>query len=305
VALFKDVSSDSINDKIIIITGANRGIGFELARRLSRNGATVIIGCRNEIRGQEAQDKIGGNCKYINIDLTRFQSIKNFCKVVESNYPRVDVLVNNAGVMCPPFTRTYEGLELTFGVNVIGYFLLTNYLIPLMKNVKASRVVNISSIANYRVKKIEWEKINSQSEYKRMESYSLSNLFRIMFTIELEERLRQNRYETTAVSCHPGVVLTDLFRFLPQIARNSILSKLINKLFLHETDKAILPIMEAITSPKIIGGDFIGFDSKHQFKGIPKIVDANPLAYEPQLRDRLWELSAQITGLDRRYPENH
>ena len=254
MGLFKDVSSDSIKDKIIIITGANRGIGFELVRQLSQNGATVIIGCRNELRGQEAQDKIGGNCKYVNIDLTRFQSIENFCKVMQSNYPRIDVLVNNAGVMCPPFTRTYEGLELTFGVNVIGYFLLTNNLIPLMKNVKASRVVNVSSIANYQVKKIDWEKINSQSNYKRMDSYSLSNLFRIMFTIELERRLRQIGYETAAVSCHPGVVFTDLFRFLPRVARNSILFKLINKLFLHEPAQAILPIMAAITSPKVMGG---------------------------------------------------
>ena len=298
MAHFSDIPSNSIDDKIVIITGANRGIGFELARTLSQNGATVIIGCRNKVLGQEAQNKIGGHCKYLHLDLTKFQSITNFCEIVGSNYPRVDVLVNNAGVMCPPFTRTSEGLELTFAVNVIGYFLLANNLIPLMKSVKSSRIVNISSIANYRVRTIDWENINSKSTYKGIDSYSLSNLFRIMFTIELEQRLRGDGYETTAVCCHPGVILTDLFRFLPWVTKIPFLTKLINKLFLHEASQAILPIMEAITDPTVLGGNFIGFDSNRQFKGKPKVVDANPLAYDPLLRDQLWNLSVSVTGSD-------
>lgn len=167
-----------------------------------------------------------------------------------------------------------------------------------MRSVKSSRVVNVSSIANYRVRTIDWENINSESTYKGINSYSLSNLFRIMLTIELEQRLRRNKYETTAVCCHPGVILTDLFRFLPWVTKNPLFPKLINKLFLHEASQGILPIMEAITGSNLLGGKFIGFNSKRQYKGVPKVVDPNPLAYDPLLRNRLWSLCANLSKSD-------
>lgn len=298
MTLSHTLNPNSIKDKIVIVTGANRGIGFELAQSLSSQGANLIIACRSEENGLEAQNKLGGNCKYLNLDLTSFRSIESFCKSVASNYPKVDVLVNNAGVMCLPFTKTSEGLELTFGVNYIGYYLLTNKLMPLIKHVKNSRVVNISSIAHYRVKTIDWENLNSQKKYNKMDSYNLSNLFRIMLTLELEKKFRQNAYETIAISCHPGVVFTDLFKFFPLITKSPILVRFINKVLLQTPGEAILPIIMAIMSSEVDGGDFVGFDSKNQFKGNPIIVTPNQLVYDELLRNKLWEISVEITGMD-------
>ena len=168
----------SISNKVVIVTGANSGIGFEIAKTLSSKGAKVIIACRDESKGLETQKKINGNSEYVNLDLRSFASIEHFSQSVKTKHPKVDVLINNAGVMFPPFTKTNEQLELTFGVNYIGYYLLTNKMMPLLREVRGSRVVNMSSIAQYRVKNIDWANINSQIYYNKIKAYALSNLFR-------------------------------------------------------------------------------------------------------------------------------
>ena len=147
VAHFSDIPSNSIDDKIVIITGANRGIGFELARTLSQNGATVIIGCRNKVLGQEAQNKIGGHCKYLHLDLTKFQSIINFCEIVGSNYPRVDVLVNNAGVWPGGLLTELpdETWDLALDVNLTAPFVLMRALAPAMAEAGGGAIVNVAS----------------------------------------------------------------------------------------------------------------------------------------------------------------
>ena len=202
----------SLNGKVVIVTGANSGIGFELAKTFSSEGSSVIIACRDTNKGLATQKIINGTCEYIHLNLSSFNSIESFVETIKRKYSKVDVLINNAGVMFPPFTKTHEKLELTFGVNYIGYYFLTNRLMPILRNAKGSRVVNMSSIAHYRVKAIDWDNINSTLHYSKIESYALSNLFRVMFTLELERKLRQKSYETIAVSCHPGVTFTNLFR---------------------------------------------------------------------------------------------
>lgn len=290
--------ANSISNKVVVVTGANSGIGFEIAKTIASQGAKVIIACRDESKGFATQEQISGNAEYINLDLRSFASIEHFSESVAARYPRVDILINNAGVMWPPFTKTSEQLELTFGVNYMGYYLLTNKMMPLLKDVRGSRVVNMSSIAHYKVNNINWDNINSQRYYNKYEAYDLSNLFRVMFALELEEKLRQKQYETIAVSCHPGVTLTNISRFMPKILRNSVFTRIMNTLVFHVPCKAAMPAVMAATSSTINGGEFVGLDTNKQHRGNPKVVRPNQLAHDKSLREILWCKSVEITGVD-------
>jgi len=298
VRRFKLEEVESIRDRVVIVTGCNSGVGFEIANVLSQNKARVIIACRDEAEGLGTQTRLGGDAEYINLDLSLPESIDRFVDSVKLKYQRVDVLINNAGVMIPPFTRTSQGLELTFGVNYIGYFLLTNKLMPLMKRVKGSRVVNMSSISQYSVKNIDWANINSQVEYRSYEAYALSNLFRMMFTIELENRLRTRKYETICVACHPGVTITKIIRHIPRIFGIPLIATVLNNSIFQTPYKGAMSALMAATSSEVKGGDFIGLNTKRQIRGVPQIVEPNQLVFDKNLREMLWNRSLEITGVD-------
>ena len=288
----------SVQGKIIIVTGANSGIGLAIAKILSSKDAKVILACRNESKGLETQRLIGGDSTYVSLDLACFSSICRFAEYIKATYPKIDILINNAGVMFPPFSKTNDDLELTFGVNYMGYYFLTNKLISVMKNVEDSRVVNMSSVSHYNISQINWNNINSELYYNKIEVYKLSNLFRIMFTIELEKKLRERRYETISVACHPGVTLTNISRFMPKLFSNSILATVLNRWVFHSPADAAMPAIMATAHTGIEGGQFVGLDTNKQFKGKPKIVLANELVYNKWLREKLWKESVKITGLD-------
>ena len=288
----------SLKGRTIIVTGSNSGIGFETAKVLASKGAQVILACRNHQKGIEAKKRIVGLVEYINLDLTNFNNIKKFCQAIHQKYEKVDILVNNAGVMFPPFTKTKENLELTFATNYIGYYFLSLQLLPMMKEVQGSRIVNVSSIAQYRINDINWESLNSKKLYRKQEIYALSNLFRIMFTLDLEAKLREKKLKTVAISCHPGVALTNLTRHLPKFIVNSSLTKIVFNLFFQSPYEAAKPLLMACTEKNIQGGDFIGLDTRNQFKGNPTVVDPNPLVFNEKLRKILWKKAVDITGID-------
>lgn len=298
MAVFDLNELDAIKGKVVIVTGSNSGIGFEIAKILSSKHAKVIIACRNEEKGLKAQELIDGNSQYINLDLGSFRSVYQFVETVSIKYPAVDVLINNAGVMGPPFSVTENKLELTFGVNYIGYYLLTNMIMPIMKAVEGSRVINMSSIAQYQIKEIDWKNINSRLKYSKHEAYALSNLFRMMFTIELEEKLRIKNYRTIALSCHPGVTMTNLTRYMPRIVRNSLITKLLNYAVFQTPFQGAMTALMAATSNNVKGGDFVGLNTRRQIKGKPQVVQPNELVFDRSLREQLWDLSVEITGVD-------
>jgi len=298
MAVFDINQLGSIEGKVAIVTGSNSGIGFEIARILSSLGARVILACRSEVRGLNAQRLINGDSEYYHLDLASFRSIEKFSEEMKSNFTEVDLLINNAGVLFPPFGRTQDGIELTFGVNCIAYFYLSIRLVPLMESVRGSRIINMSSVSQYRVKEIDWESINSQKNYHGVRAYYLSNLFRTMYAIEMDRKLRDKNVETLSLSCHPGVSFTNLYTNLPKILNNSILSNILNHTFFQTPYKSAMPAIMAALCPKIKGGDFVGLDTKLQFRGNPKIVQPNQLALEKDLREKLWNLSVELTGED-------
>ena len=140
--------------------------------------------------------------------------------------------------------------------------------------------------------------LNSEKKYNRVKSYALSNLFRTMYSIELEDRLRAKNYQTISLSCHPGVTLTNLYKNLPKILNNSFLAKVMNNTVYQTPYKSAMPAIMAAFSCEVRGGDFVGLDSRFQFRGKPKIVQPNILAFEKDLRERLWKISAEITSAD-------
>ncbi|MBM31482.1 MAG: short-chain dehydrogenase [Chloroflexi bacterium] len=287
----------NLENKIVIVTGSNCGIGFEAAKIFANQGAKVVLACRDDERGRNAEELIGNGSKYINLDLTSFKNINNFSKIIKSEFGSIDILLNNAGVMFPPFTKTDEGLELTFAINYIGYFYLTLKLLDLIKNVKNSRIVNVSSIAHYSAKEINFENLNSEQNYDKASTYNLVNLLRVMFTMELEKKLREKEMETIAVACHPGVAKTNLTRHLPGFLKKGFLLNIVFSTFFMSAYEGALPLVIAAAGTNVKGGDFVGIDSKRQMKGSPKITKPNDLVFDDNLRIKLWNNTQEITGL--------
>ena len=204
-----------LDGKTVVITGGNTGIGKETAIDLAKRGAKVIIGCRNKEKSQAALADIkresGSDLVYLKmLDLASFSSIKAFADEIIRSETRLDILINNAGIMMCPFTKTKEGFESQFGVNHLGHFLLTNLLLDLIKKSSPSRIINVSSKAHSYVPSINFETLHDEESYSRITSYGISKLANVLFTRELHKRLTGTGVST--FSLHPGVVNTELTR---------------------------------------------------------------------------------------------
>ena len=284
------------SNKTVIITGSNSGIGFELAKKLISENYFVILGCRNKKKGLDAEKRLGIKSKFIEIDLSNYESIDTFSRQIRNESLSINYLVNNAGVMFHPNYFLNNGINVTFFINYIGYYYLSLKLIDLLEKNNNSKIINISSISSYSVKSLDWNffnpnKTQSNLKYKR-ELYSYTNLFRLMFSIELSNKLRQRGFKTKSIACHPGVVKSSLGRYV-------WISKLIYSLpILPPTIIGIKPIYESITNQHLNGGEFIGFDTKNQWKGNPVIVDPNPICNDGELRNLLWEKTQELTGIN-------
>lgn len=205
-----------LDGKVVIITGANTGIGFETAIDLAKRGAKVYLACRNSRRGMEAQievDHYSGqrNSHFRELDLASMKSIRKFAEDFMKEESRLDILINNAGVMACPKMLTEDGFEMQIGTNHMGHFLLTNLLLDLLKKSAPSRIVNVSSMA-HNIGKIQKDDLNSEKDYKPITAYAQSKLANVMFTRSLAKRLEGT--DVTAYSLHPGVVKTQLSRHL-------------------------------------------------------------------------------------------
>ena len=284
------------SNKTVIITGSNSGIGFELAKKLISENYFVILACRNRKKGLDAEKRLGIRSKFIEIDLSNYESIDTFSRQIRNKKLSINYLVNNAGVMFHPNYFLKNGINVTFFINYIGYYYLSLKLIDLLEKNNNSKIINISSISSYSVKSLDWNffnpnKTQNNLKYKR-ELYSYTNLFRLMFSIELSNKLRQRGFKTKSIACHPGVVKSSLGRYV-------WISKLIYSLpILPPTIIGIKPIYESITNQHLNGGEFIGFDTKNQWKGNPVIVDPNPICNDGELRNLLWEKTQELTGIN-------
>jgi len=293
---FTEADVPDQSGKCFIVTGANAGVGFELSRVLAARGARVLLGCREKGRAEEAIARIkqitpSANLAWLPLDLGDIESLRA-AAAKASQESRIDALINNAGIMYPPLTRTKQGFESQFGVNHLGVFALTSLLLPKLAETQGSRIVVTSSIAHLKAK-IDWDDLNAERSYSKVARYGASKLANALFFFELDRRLRANRSPVTAVGVHPGVANTSLGRHMGAAQWAGPIVGLL----LNSADKGAWPALLAATGTVKPGG-YYGPTGFGGIRGVAGEAKRAPLAEDPALARRLWDVSVAMTGVD-------
>ncbi|MCA1325369.1 oxidoreductase [Herbaspirillum sp. alder98] len=293
---FTEADVPNQSGKTFIVTGANAGVGFEVSRVLAARGARVLLGCREQKRAEDAIARIkqltpNANLAWLPLDLGDIESVR-LAAATASKESRIDALVNNAGVMNPPLTRTRQGFELQFGVNHLGVFALTSLLLPKLAQTPGSRIVVTSSIVHLKAK-IDWDDLNAERGYSRGSRYGASKLANALFFFELDRRLRASRSPVKAIGVHPGVANTNLGRHmgLLQWARPIV------GLLLNSADQGAWPALLAATGVVEPGG-YYGPTGFGGIRGVAGAAKRAPQAQDPELAERLWDASISMTHID-------
>lgn len=282
--------------KSFIVTGANAGVGFEIARVLAARGARVLLGCRDRTRALDAIARIkritpNADLVWLPLDLGDLDSVRTAAEIAAKE-PRIDALINNAAIMNPPLTRTKQGFEAQFGVNHLGVFALTALLLPKLVETPESRVVVTSSIAHLKAS-IDWDDLNADKSYNKMDRYGGSKLANALFFFELDRRLRAAKSPVTAIGAHPGIASTSLGRHMRilQIAGPIV------GLLLNSADKGAWPALLAATG-KVQPGGYYGPTGFGGIRGVAGEAKRAAHAEDPALAKRLWDVSIAMTGID-------
>jgi NAD(P)-dependent dehydrogenase (short-subunit alcohol dehydrogenase family) len=286
--------------KTVLVTGANSGIGFQAARELVRHGAEVLLGVRDEAKGEAARGRIAAEMpdariSVVQLDMASLASIRGFAEAYCASGARLDVLVNNAGVMAlPKREQTADGFERQFGTNHLGHFALTGLLMPALLKGATPRVVTVASLA-HRNGKMEWDDLQSTKNYSPWGAYNMSKLANILFARELDRRAREAKSKLVSVAVHPGVSVTNIAA--PGTDLKSRIARLIGPFMFQNDEMGALPTLYAATAPEVQGGQYIGPDGRGEMGGYPKVVQPRPQALDEQAGRRLWAVSEQLTGV--------
>lgn len=289
---FDDIPDQS--GRIVLVTGANSGIGYETARQLAARHAHVVMACRSLDKAEAAKARIvkdmpDASLQVMPLDLSSLASVKAFAEAFQAEHDRLDLLINNAGVMIPPFSITEEGFELQFGTNHLGHFALTGLLLPLINRTPEARIVTLSSEA-HRLGKIDFDNLNAEKGYAKWPFYGQSKLANLLFTYELQRHLEAAGHTTIAVAAHPGWTATNLQRHTGLVA-------FFNRFFAMQPEQGALPTLFAATAPSVSGGTFYGPDGFLEMNGYPTQVQSSPRSHDRAVATRLWTVSEQLTGV--------
>ena len=286
------------NEKIAIITGANTGLGFETALAFAKKKIRVIMACRSEEKARAAIVKIkkeapNADLKYLHLDLMDLDSVRAFATAFKKEFNQLDYLINNAGIMIPPFQKTKQGFESQMGVNYFSHFLLTGLLLDLLNQTENSRVVTLSSKAHENGK-IDFDNLHAEQSYSKFVAYSQSKLACLMFALELDRRLKKAGHSTISVAAHPGVSTTELGRHINKFFYYLLMPIFV--FFTHKPAKGALPTIMAALGDDVQGGDYFGPTGFKEMKGPPAKVKARPHAYDEEVAAKLWEVSEELVG---------
>jgi NAD(P)-dependent dehydrogenase (short-subunit alcohol dehydrogenase family) len=293
-------TTDDIPDqsgRTALITGANTGLGYETAAALAAKGAHVVLAVRNLEKGRDAARRIeqaapGARVSLQELDLTSLDSVRAAADQLRSTYDSIDLLINNAGVMMTPKSTTKDGFELQFGTNHLGHFALTNRLLDRLMSAPGSRIVTVSSTGHRFVRGVRFDDLQWDRDYSRVRAYGQSKLANLMFTYELQRRLKGT--DTIALAAHPGGSNTELMRNLPVAVRG--LGAVLAPLF-QGPDMGALPTLRAATDPAALGGQFYGPDGFAEQRGHPKVVASTDASHDTEAQHRLWAVSEELTGV--------
>ncbi|MET8005146.1 SDR family NAD(P)-dependent oxidoreductase [Nonomuraea glycinis] len=280
--------------RVAIVTGANTGLGFETARMLAARGATVVLAVRDIEKGKRAAARITGDVTVQALDLTSLDSIRAAAADLRAAHPRIDLLINNAGVMYTPRQTTADGFELQFGTNHLGHFALTGLLLDRLLPVPGSRVVTVSSTGHRIRAAIHFDDLQWERSYSRVAAYGQAKLANLMFTYELQRRLASHG-TTVAVAAHPGVSNTELVRNAPAALRVPI--TWLAPLLTQTAEMGALPTLRAATDPAVVGGQYYGPGGRGEIRGYPKLVTSSPDSHDQAVQQRLWTVSEELTGV--------
>jgi NAD(P)-dependent dehydrogenase (short-subunit alcohol dehydrogenase family) len=282
-----------------VITGASSGIGFETARVLAGRGARLILGCRDPGKAHRAVLRIrdaapGAEVRVVPLDLASLDSVRAAAAQIRS--ARIDLLINNAGVMMPPYGRTADGFETQFGINHLGHFALTGLLLDRLA-APGSRVVTVSS-NSHSGGRINFDDLQSEHGYRRIAGYAQSKLANLMFSYELQRRLAAAGHPAIAVAAHPGLTRTDLARYLSRVMTAYYV--LIERPLAQSAAMGALGTLRAATDPAVRGGEYYGPARWRGERGCPVRISSSEASHDQSAQRRLWQESERLTGV--RYP---
>jgi NAD(P)-dependent dehydrogenase (short-subunit alcohol dehydrogenase family) len=291
--------------RVAIVTGANIGVGFATARLLAERGARVVLACRDVGKAKAAAARIvdaapSAHLAVAQLDLTSLASIRETSQELLSRYERIDLLINNAGIMEPPYARTVDGYELTLATNHLGPFALTGLLLARLLETLGSRIVTVSSEGHARGA-IDFDDLQSANGYSPEHAYYQSKLANLLFAYELDRRLRAAGADTSSLACHPGIVLTNLYSTRTKLER-AMLSphlRVLNFWLVQSTRMGALPTLRAATDPAAEGGEFYGPPGRG-YVGYPVRAESSARSYDHGVQRRLWQESERLTNV--RYP---
>jgi NAD(P)-dependent dehydrogenase (short-subunit alcohol dehydrogenase family) len=292
-----------------IVTGANTGLGMRIARILAERGAHVVLACRNTDKAGQAAEQIaatGAGASVVRLDLASQASVRTAAKEILDRFPRVDLLINNAGVMDVPYQRTEDGFELTMATNHLGPFALTGLLLDRLAAAPHARIVTVSSLGHLQGV-MDFDDPHFERNYDKEQAYYRSKLANLLFTYELDRRLRASGTGVSAVACHPGVVHTDLFVNNTGLQNFLLFSPAMRPVMfwaVQNVRMGALPALRAATDPSVHGGEYFGprrYGLRRKFfTGYPAVVESNARSHEEADQARLWKMSEQLTGVQ--YP---
>ncbi|MDP9697667.1 NAD(P)-dependent dehydrogenase (short-subunit alcohol dehydrogenase family) [Paenibacillus intestini] len=281
--------------KVIIVTGSTSGLGKEAVKIIAGKNAKVIMAVRNVDKGKEVVKEIKNEFRNADIDvrkldLSNLSSIRAFANVMMENYDRLDILINNAGIMFGPYSKTVDGFENQFGTNHLGHFALTGLLMPLLKKIEASRIIALSSLA-HTMGNLDFEDLNWEArKYNTQKAYGDSKLANLYFTYELARRLNKEGNHPRITAAHPGWTATDL-------QRNSALMSGMNLFFAQRVEMGVLPTLRAAFDENAKAGEFYGPSKLMNMRGYPVAHSSNKLSYDETMARELWKRSEEMTGI--------
>jgi NAD(P)-dependent dehydrogenase (short-subunit alcohol dehydrogenase family) len=292
----------ALTGKVVIVTGGNSGLGYESVKAFTMKDAEVILASRSLEKGEEARTAIlqavpEGKIQVMQLDLGDLESVRAFAADFKKKHKRLDILLNNAGIMMTPYFKTKDGFEGQFGTNHLGHFALTGLLFDLIQITPGSRIVNVSSGA-HRNGVMDFDNLQFEDGkgYTPSKAYGRSKIANLLFTYELQRKLEASGSDTIALAAHPGIAMTNLARHM----EGRLLFKILIPLFKRMAqDQAMgaLPQLRASVDPGVKGSEYYGPDGKREWKGYPVVVQSNEASHNQQDAARLWEESERLTGV--------
>ena len=284
--------------RIAIITGANAGLGYETTKWFVQKDIKVIMACRNLEKADRAKTEIlkeysAADIEVMKLDLSSLKSVRSFASEFLAKYEKLDLLINNAGIMIPPYSKTEDGFESQMGANYFGHFLLTSLLLDVINNTPNARIVSLSSNA-HRSGKINFDDIHWEKKYSRMKAYSQSKVACLMFALELQDRLENTGQKTLSLAAHPGVSNTELGKYIPRVLYYLLFPFF--SFLTHSPKNGALPTVMAALDPNVERGEYFGPTNSNEMKGEPGRAIIYKHALDQADRKKLWELSEKLTA---------